>query len=199
MEQGRPWIKRLESIATIAGGIAAVIGLVIQFTTTLNPFGYLWAGLKWLGSVAAATLSYRLPVWLVLVACIGFLILRRGLRSIARAPASNPSEPDVVAGYTRDSFWDIDWQWRYGYNGIEGIVALCPTCKNELDSTPLGSVTYFDCSNCQRRISVHRRGNPAELAAREIRRRLRIKMEERRAATGGVGTAEAARSSGGQQ
>ncbi len=134
----------------IATGILAIIGAVGAYFLNWWPI-IINAGSRFFTFLGETT---QIPNWLIgvmalctlLVVIVGFVLLR-----IALFP---PKQEASWTNYTSDTFFGLDWYWKYGSKGsIYGLYSCCSNCHFQVypsDASPfrMAPRIMYHCDSC---------------------------------------------------
>lgn len=120
--------------------------------------------------------NHELKLWVLIVLCLtplGIAILVLWVVSLFQGE----TEPEFT-NYISDTFFDINWHWRWLDNSIleSSLLLLCPNCSNELQvkDTPFNDIkSKVYCEHCgfSKKFRLLTR-DLVKKVLREIRRRI---------------------------
>ena len=103
--------------------LPVVVGLLVNWLTSIDIPGSAWAIIKWVGSLFV--LKFTLPIWAILFLLLILPTLILVTKALLRSHTGNSHK-----NYLSDTFFEILWFWRYvgGRLYDENFVPRCPNC-----------------------------------------------------------------------
>ena len=150
-----------------------ILGFFIFLAVVLSPF-YMQEQLQNLKDLIQNLYTKYLaqyPVYIEVLIVLSPIILFVLYKLIAKNRSS----------YTQDTFYNIDWTWKWRGKEVTNLQCFCPTCKGELfyDDTTSNYILNvskidFICDNCQKVVgSIHNEN-------RKMRSQMNVKNELQR-------------------
>lgn len=176
------WTKRLIALGGVLAALASIATISLWIAPGWSPGASLRAGLLGIWNGLLWILTARVPLWVVLVFFGSFVFFFfRKLVDRLKVPANAapalpaPAERPEWMAYRSDVMFEVLWNWQWG-DGVElaWATALCRYDLNELVALDVSGHIVLNCTLCGRSRTIGRGfDRPADIAAREVRRRVR--------------------------
>lgn len=160
--------------SVLAGVIISGFGYFLGWAKVATWIGLVWqwvcGSVSWLWHTVQGALGFRVPLWVLLLVCFGWVLFRRWQRSRPKAQPKPESKPYF--------FHDLNWR-----ETSVGWLPFCPQCDLQVHPAALGpgsmfrqGPVFFRCEHCQRDVTMY--SGPYEHLVdqldREIQRESRV-------------------------
>lgn len=146
---------------TIGIGGSIIGGLALSWITAMARKVNLWEGfiavVTWIWRAIVAVITFRVPVWIILIAVGMVILIGKAIFNARKADAEETRSS--FRAYTKDKikFWVFEWEYLSGGDGepdsIRRLRPVCEECFCDLlldEHDRLYGIYRLYCPNCRR-------------------------------------------------
>jgi len=185
------WKATAVALGGVLGMLASIATISLWLAPGWSPGAWLRARLAWIWRATIKLLTLGVPLWVLLASGVllafgaptwtilvlaALLVVAVRIADALEAPPELPPLP--WHSYTSDVMFGVRWDWWWGRGiDIDRCAALCRFDENELVASDFLGRLRLNCSLCGRSWEIgHYPELPSDIAAREIRRRVRAEL-----------------------